>query len=241
MVAQPSDDDIVVIGTIDPAEIMMDPANANLGTERGMQVIEDSLAKYGAGRSILLSSDNVAIAGNKTLEKAVARGLKIAVVETDGNTLLAVRRRDLKSTDPEAKELGVQDNRSGELNLNWDYARLVDLGSNPSIDLAMGFSEVELEDIRAQLDVPSFDDLEDQFGSPTDEDFYNPFKLSLPQEMIERYNRLVEGIEGDDAERFGAVLTWAEEGKRQAWQAATDAAAARNLGDPDGDGAAAPG
>jgi len=31
-----------------------DPGNANLGTERGLRVLDDSLRECGAGRSILL-------------------------------------------------------------------------------------------------------------------------------------------------------------------------------------------
>jgi hypothetical protein len=34
-------------------DLTQDPNNANLGTERGASLLETSLSKYGAGRSIL--------------------------------------------------------------------------------------------------------------------------------------------------------------------------------------------
>jgi hypothetical protein len=36
------------------SELKFDDQNANLGTARGRGMLEDSLQKYGAGRSILL-------------------------------------------------------------------------------------------------------------------------------------------------------------------------------------------
>jgi len=36
------------------ADLRPDNANANLGTERGLRVLDDSLRECGAGRSILL-------------------------------------------------------------------------------------------------------------------------------------------------------------------------------------------
>ena len=48
------------------SDLTPDPQNANKGTERGRGMIEDSLRRLGAGRSILVDKHNRVIAGNKT-------------------------------------------------------------------------------------------------------------------------------------------------------------------------------
>jgi hypothetical protein len=51
------------------SDLQPDAKNANKGTPRGNQMIEDSLREYGAGRSILLDKHGRIIAGNKTTGK----------------------------------------------------------------------------------------------------------------------------------------------------------------------------
>ena len=77
-------------------DLVPDDRNANKGTERGQQMIENSLRTFGAGRSILLDKNGKIIAGNKTVENAGAIGLEdVLVVQTNGNRLVAVQRMDL--------------------------------------------------------------------------------------------------------------------------------------------------
>lgn len=113
-------------GTI--KELKFDPQNANRGTERGNQALEESLQRYGAGRSVLADKNGVIIAGNKTVEKAGEVGIEDAVfVHTQGDQLVVVVRDDLDlSTDPEARAMAIADNRVGELDLNWNIEALVD-------------------------------------------------------------------------------------------------------------------
>jgi len=103
------------------ATLTLDPQNANLGTPRGRQALDDSLRTYGAGRSILIDKHGRVIGGNKTVEKARELGLPITIVRTDGRTLVAVQRVDLDlETDAHAKALAIADNRVAELDLAWD-------------------------------------------------------------------------------------------------------------------------
>ena len=113
-------------GTI--KDLKFDPQNANKGTERGNQALEESLQRYGAGRSVLADKNGVIIAGNKTVEKAGELGIEDAVfVPTRGDQLVVVVREDLDlTTDPEARALAIADNRVGELDLNWNIEALVD-------------------------------------------------------------------------------------------------------------------
>jgi hypothetical protein len=101
------------------ADLIPDDRNANAGTERGQQLIENSLRNYGAGRSILIDKNNRIIAGNKATENAGQVGLDdVIVVETDGTRLVAVKRTDLDlKRDKAARELAIADNRTSEIDL----------------------------------------------------------------------------------------------------------------------------
>lgn len=85
--------------------LVPDDLNANKGTEYGQHLIENSLRKFGAGRSILIDRNNRIIAGNKTIENAANIGLdNVIVVETDGNQIVAVKRKDIDLSHPEEEE-----------------------------------------------------------------------------------------------------------------------------------------
>ena len=57
-----------------------DPNNANIGTPEGRVMLGESIKDLGAGRSILVDSNGVVIAGNKTLEAATKAGIEDALV-----------------------------------------------------------------------------------------------------------------------------------------------------------------
>lgn len=130
-------------------DLKLDPRNANRGTPRGAGAVEDSLREFGAGRSLLVDKHGVTIAGNKTLEAAKRLGLsEVVVVETDGQQLVVVKRKDLDiARDPKAKALAVADNRASEVGLEWDtevLAALIDEG----VDLTgAGFTPDELDEL----------------------------------------------------------------------------------------------
>lgn len=101
-------------------DLRSDPQNGNRGTSRGRAALDQSLKAHGAGRSILVDKDGVAIAGNKTLEAAKAHDLPIQLVPTDGKTLVVVQRTDLDLGDPAARALAIKDNRIAQIDLDWD-------------------------------------------------------------------------------------------------------------------------
>jgi hypothetical protein len=127
------------------SSLTLDEKNANRGSARGRKMLEDSLRKLGAGRSVLVDREGRVIAGNKTVETARKLGLKeIAVIETDGETLVAVRRGDLDlTTDKRAVELAVADNRVAEIDLDWNAEVLAAL----DIDLGQFWDEEELAEL----------------------------------------------------------------------------------------------
>lgn len=128
-----------------------DNRNANKGTVRGLAMLEDSLRKYGAGRSILVDKFGKVIAGNKTLESSVDVGLTDAiVVPTDGKQLVVVQRVDVDLDTPAGRELAIADNRTGEVSLAWD-ADVLQALAGEGVDLAPFFDDDELEVILANV------------------------------------------------------------------------------------------
>jgi len=100
---------------------LRDPKNHNKGTVAGNELLEKSIELNGLGRSILVSNDGVIIAGNKTQQKAEELGIeKVIEVETDGTTLVVVKRTDIKSGTKEFYDMAVADNLVGEANFSVD-------------------------------------------------------------------------------------------------------------------------
>lgn len=109
------------IKTVSIDQLIPDDKNFNKGTEFGSHLMDESLRKFGLGRSILIDKNNRIIAGNKTAEKAGELGFdKVVVVETDGNTLVAVKRKDVDLDSQKGRELALADNATGKANLSWD-------------------------------------------------------------------------------------------------------------------------
>jgi hypothetical protein len=132
-------------------DLAQDPNNANLGTERGATLLETSLQKHGAGRSILADKNGVIIAGNKTAEISAKLALPIRVIETDGTELVVVQRTDLDlETDASARELAYADNRVGQLNLEWDIP-LLEADLHCGLDLKELFTDEDIDKLLADL------------------------------------------------------------------------------------------
>ena len=103
------------------SDLTPDDKNYNKGTQFGNSLIEKSLRKFGAGRSILLDKNNRIIAGNKTVENAYTIGLEdVIIVETTGNQIVAVKRMDIDLDSKIGRELALADNASAKSNIEWD-------------------------------------------------------------------------------------------------------------------------
>lgn len=148
--------------------LRFDESNSNLGTDRGRKALRHSLETLGAGRSILVSADDVILAGNKTAAEAVALGHEdVILVETDGTKLVAVKRTDLLSDSTEARTLAVADNRIAELDLSWSpeaIAAQLDGG----LDLSALWTGDELEELLRGLQEPGAEPLTDPDAIPED-------------------------------------------------------------------------
>lgn len=115
--------------------LVFDDKNFNKGTEYGEHLMDDSLRKFGLGRSILIDKNNRIIAGNKTAEKAGELGFeKVVVVETDGNTLVAVKRNDIDLDSSKGRELALADNATSKANISWDNEMIMQCASQFDFD-----------------------------------------------------------------------------------------------------------
>lgn len=130
-----------------------DPRNANAGTERGQYMIDQSVADTGLGRSVVAAADGTIAAGNKTLQAAIDAGIvDVVEVETDGKTLVVVKRADWDGIEHEqARKYAYYDNRASEVGLAWDAERLLeDIGAG--VDLSAMFHDDELDALLGELD-----------------------------------------------------------------------------------------
>lgn len=121
-------------------DLKPDPVNSRKHGPRNIGMIADAMQEIGAARSIVIDEDGVVLAGNGALEAAAQVGItKLHVVDADGETLIAVRRRGL--TPAQKVRLALKDNRSSEL-AEWEIDVLMQLQAD-GVELDM-WSDAEL-------------------------------------------------------------------------------------------------
>jgi DNA modification methylase len=117
------------------SELIPDDKNFNKGTEYGQKLIEDSLRKFGAGRSGLLDKNNRIIAGNKFTENAVNIGMEdCIIVESDGTKPIYVKRTDIDLDSKQGREMALADNATGKANLEWDEGAIAEASKQWELD-----------------------------------------------------------------------------------------------------------
>ena len=142
---------------VDIDDLIQDDHNFNKGTEEGAQLIERSFKDYGAGRSVFIDKNNRLVGGNKAQKGFKGAGFrKVVIVDSDADTLVAVRRKDVDLDSKEGRDMAMLDNLTTQKNLAWD--------------------EVELQAVQA--DVEGFD--VGDFGVSIDQLPGNPFEAAQP-------------------------------------------------------------
>jgi hypothetical protein len=165
------------------SDLKQDPGNANRGSERGQAMIEESFARLGSGRSIVVDRNDTILCGNHAAKGAEAAGIEdCIVVETTGDKLVVVKRVDLEAGSEQATLLALADNRTTEASLTWDQEAL-----------AQAFEELDAEWLwradEVSLDVPLDED--DVTGTSDDQPeerdsdgaFLLAFRSSLGRQM----------------------------------------------------------
>lgn len=127
------------------ADLVLDPRNPRLHGDRALGATVASLKRFGQQRPILVTSDNMVLAGNGVLQAAKALGwTDIAIVRT-------------KLTGAEATAYGITDNRTAELS-TWDRGVLGSvLRDLDDADMqALGWTESEWRRV-TQTPAPTLD------------------------------------------------------------------------------------
>ena len=137
----------------DLSSLTPDQRNARRRTERSHTSLEKSLSRFGAARSIVIDEDGRILAGNGTFEAAGAIGIdKVLVVDSDGDTLVAVRRSGL--SEAEKVELALRDNRTSDLSV-FDPDTMVELvEAHPEVDITDLWTEIEWKDLTVGVAEP---------------------------------------------------------------------------------------
>ena len=113
-------------------DLKPDHKNARKRTARSASLIQESLERYGAARSIVIDENGRVLAGNGTVEGAKAAGLEnVRVIESDGKEIIAIRRTGL--SEDQKVGLALADNRTSDLS-DWDASMLHHLSMEHEID-----------------------------------------------------------------------------------------------------------
>jgi ParB-like chromosome segregation protein Spo0J len=183
--------------------------NTRRHTPRGLGMITASLQQVGAARSVVCDENGVLLAGNGTVEAAQLAGIeRTVVVETDGETLVVVKRVGL--SEEQKAQLSVWDNRTSELS-EFDPAEIAALAEG-GLDMSGMFNDKELADILEvaadNMGAPQLDDLANTYGEPQERDFWPVIKVQVHPDTEKRYTELMAQMPGgDDAERFNALIS----------------------------------
>jgi hypothetical protein len=197
-----------------------DPNNANKHTQRGRGMHENSMRKRGAGRSIFSAGKGVTVpvtmGGNQTLEIAETLGMEIINVHTTGQQVVNVVRDDIEPGSAEFYAMAIEDNEIGKQSYN------------PDIDVIAALTVGEnalLSALRKQDDIfdgllggmgnfyapPSLDDLKNEYGEPTERDFWPIIRVQVSPETETKYKALMATLPGaDEAEKFDVLISRAE-------------------------------
>lgn len=180
-----------------------DPLNVNKHTVRGHQVVENSLRKRGAFRSVAAAGKGVErpviYAGNLTAEKAVDAGITDAVfVHTTGDQLVVVVRDDIAPGSPEAIALGLEDNESSKVS----YAPDLDLVAQlKAADGGLLSGLMKQDDVLAGL----VDQMTGHYFTPNTDPTFSPREVK-DEDIIKTKDELENKFTGNPDEQLLKVL-----------------------------------
>lgn len=182
--------------------LQQDDKNFNKGTKKGRKLIDKSIRKFGAGRSILLDKNNRIIAGNKTQELAREAGIKkVIVIDAKPDELVAVRRGDVDLDSEKGREMALADNATGAANLDWDDEALA--RAQEEIGQSVEEWGVELPFLGDETKV-SPDDYGDSFSLPDGgKGNVETMSFTLSSEQAKFIKEQIKVSQYDDADTFG--------------------------------------
>ena len=201
--------------------LVPDNKNFNKGTQYGDHLMDESLRRFGLGRSILIDKNTRIIAGNKTAEKAADIGFTdVVVVEVDGNQLVAVKRKDIDLDSAKGRELALADNATGKANLAWDEDLIADLSAQFNFepgDWGVDVENVNPDDYGTDFALNSGDKKPIQQMAFTLSDGQAEMIKNCIQRILAVYGDECVEVDGNKNKNGNAlakiVSLWAEQGK----------------------------
>ena len=153
---------------VDVDDLIQDDHNFNKGTEEGAALIGRSFAEHGAGRSVFIDKNNRLVGGNKAQKGFKGAGYhKVVIVDTEPDTLVAVRRKDVDLDTEQGRKMALLDNLTTQVNLAWDETELQTItGEIEGFDVGdFGFDPHDVKDV----DLPFPDHNDNTDNSDNDE------------------------------------------------------------------------
>jgi hypothetical protein len=162
-------------------DLKPDPVNRRQRTQRGARMLIESLERVGPARSIVIDEDNEILAGNGVLEAAAEAGItKVHIVDADGKTLVAVRRRGLSAEDKRA--VALYDNRTAEL-AEWVPEQLASDKAD-GLPLAAWFNDQEQRKVLGETGVGKKPTVKEIETSPVNDRFWIAVRGPLKYQAV---------------------------------------------------------
>lgn len=186
------------IERISLSELIFDPENPNLGSDRGHTAILESIQRFGFVDAGILDRDRELIGGNQRTKAALEAGLENAIIiKADGKTPIYIQfdEYDLDSPDPEirsrSRQLSYFLNRTAQVSLTWNPA-LITQHAEDGVDLDSLWLPEEMAELRSSLSATEIDpefDFSDFQESDPGEVMYRVVIDSLGREQAEELQR----------------------------------------------------
>jgi DNA modification methylase len=132
------------------SEFRPQTANANLHTERGLRMLDDSMSEDGYVAPMTAAADREVIDGSARLERAYDKfNDEAIIVEHDGRRPIIAVRTDIPNAQTvEAQRIAVRANRIAQVDLSWNPEILSELAPEA---LEGMFSDKELAEILSEI------------------------------------------------------------------------------------------
>lgn len=95
--------------------------NLNKGTDKGRDMVQRSIDKFGMRDAVVIDKNGEIISGNHRKKAATKRGItKERIIEANSDEVIAIQYNDIDLSTPEGKELALALNQTAKFNINID-------------------------------------------------------------------------------------------------------------------------
>ncbi len=155
--------------------------NLNKGTDKGRDMVQRSIEKFGMRDAVVIDKNGEIISGNHRKKAATKRGItKERIIEASSDEVIAIQYKDVDLSTPEGKELALALNQTAKFNINIDEEVAIE----------------ELGDVVEEWGIEQYADknLDHFFESNADNEKEQKFKIIL-EYTEEDYNKVIEAFE----------------------------------------------